>query len=99
MHIYFIAYREKEELKCQMDQSSIKHFAFIDKALLHWVNLYLEAEEIADVIRKKNKLLHQFIQLQEIAFGLPKVIVDYDLDTRNYVFQILTEALHNHFSP
>lgn len=93
-----------------MDQSSIKHFSCdaIDKALIatEWrkwvrsVKLYLDAEEITDVVKRKNKLLHLGgPQLQEIAFELPGAVIDYDPATKNDVFQVLVDTLDQHFSP
>lgn len=40
--------------------------------------------------KKKNKLLHLGgPQLQEIAFGLPGAVVEYDPITKNDVFEVL----------
>ncbi|XP_030765263.1 uncharacterized protein K02A2.6-like [Sitophilus oryzae] len=93
-----------------MDQSSIKHFACesIDKALiaLEWrkwirsVKLYLDAEEITDVVKMKNKLLHLGgPQLQEIAFGLPGAVTEYDPTIKNDIFKALVDRLNDRFSP
>lgn len=94
----------------KMDQLSIKHFTCdtIDKALLatEWrkwvraVKLNLDSEEITDVVKRKNRLLHLGgPQLQEIAFGLPGALVDCDVATNNDVFKTLIDALDNHFAP
>lgn len=64
------------------------------------MKLYLDAEEITDVNKKKNKLLHLGgPQLQEIAFGLPGAVLEYDPIIKNDVFELLVSALDNHFSP
>jgi len=93
-----------------MEQSSIKHFACdsIDRALVsvEWkkwiraVKLYLDSEEITDGIKRRNKVLHLGgPQLQDIAFGLPNLIVDYDTEKKNDVFQTLIDGLDKYFSP
>lgn len=93
-----------------MDQSSIKHFACdsIDKTLLatelrKWVRsmkLYLDAENITNEEKENNELSHlDRPELQEVAFGLPGAIVDYDPEVNNDVFEILVDAIDKHPPP
>lgn len=64
------------------------------------VKLYLDTEEITDIVKRKIKFLHLGgPELQEIAFGTPGAIVDYDSDINNDVFKILIDSLDSHFSP
>lgn len=90
--------------------SEIKPFLCdnIEKSLLRnewekWLrafDLYLAAEEISDVVKKKNKLLHLGgAQLQEVVFNIPGALIDYEKDTNNDVYKILVDKLNEYFSP
>ncbi|XP_053953714.1 uncharacterized protein LOC128860298 [Anastrepha ludens] len=78
----------------------------IDRALVRsewekWhrsFSLYLQAEDINDEIKKKNKLLHLGgPQLQEVAFNIPGALVESDGKTN--VFKVLVDKLDEYFSP
>ena len=88
--------------------SDIKPFLFevIDKAIVRhewekWLrsfNLYIQAEEITDSVKKKNKLLHLGgSQLQEVIFNIPGALATKTKE--NDVFQILVDKLNTYFSP
>lgn len=90
--------------------SEIKPFLCdnIEKSLLRnewekWLrsfDLYLAAEEISDVVKKKNKLLHfGGAQLQEVVFNIPEALIDYDKAKKNDVYKILVDKLNEYFSP
>lgn len=62
--------------------------------------LYLISEEIGNVVKKKNKLLHLGgQQLQTVIFNLPDALVDYVAAQKTDVYGILIEKLNEHFSP
>lgn len=62
--------------------------------------LYLISEEINEVVKKKNKLLHLGgSQLQEVIFSLPGALVDDVTEEANNAYKILVEKLNCHFSP
>lgn len=80
----------------------------IEKSLLRnewerWfrsLSLYLQSEDIKDVVKKKNKLLHLGgPQLQEVVFNIPGALVEYDDEKKNDVFKILVDKLDEYFSP
>lgn len=90
--------------------SEIKPFLCdtLDKAIIRdewkkWIrsfDLYLQAEEISDVVKRRNKLLHLGgPQLQEVAYNLPDCLVEYDTATKNDVYKSCVEALTIHFAP
>lgn len=92
------------------EPSGIKPFQCdtIDRASIRtewqkWVRafqLYLDAENIQDKLRKRNKLLHLGgIQLQEVAYNIPGATVQDNKDEQKDVFQILVDALTKYFSP
>ncbi|KAM8701458.1 hypothetical protein ACLKA7_005008 [Drosophila subpalustris] len=62
--------------------------------------IYIDAEDITGVVRKRNKLLHLGgPQLQAVAYSPPGAIEPYDDKTENDVFETLVEKLSGHFSP
>ncbi|KAM8702675.1 hypothetical protein ACLKA7_000805 [Drosophila subpalustris] len=62
--------------------------------------IYIDAEDITGVVRKRNKLLHLGgPKLQAVAYSLPGAIEPYDEKTENDVFETLFEKLSGHFSP
>lgn len=66
---------------------------------LRALTLYLEAEEITDPTKKKNKLVHLGgTQLQEVIYNIPGTLVD-DKTGQVDVFKILVEKLSGYFSP
>ncbi|XP_049316516.1 uncharacterized protein LOC125779294 [Bactrocera dorsalis] len=78
----------------------------IDKALVRsewerWFrsfSLYLQAEDISDVAKKKNKLLHLGgPQLQEVAFNIPGALVEGNEELNS--FEVLVAKLDEYFSP
>ncbi|XP_075144752.1 uncharacterized protein LOC142219865 [Haematobia irritans] len=80
----------------------------IEKSLLRaewerWLRsltLYLQSEDIVDVVKKRNKLLHLGgPQLQEVVYNLPGAIEEYDAEKKNDVFMTLVEKLNEYFSP
>ncbi|XP_058977362.1 uncharacterized protein K02A2.6-like [Musca domestica] len=81
----------------------------IDKALLRtewekWYrsfSIYLDAEEIKDTAKKRNKLLYLGgTQLQEVVYNIPGALVESDDTTGGVdVFKILVEKLNVYFSP
>ena len=80
----------------------------IDKALIRgewqkWLRsleLYLAAEDILEVSKKRNKLLHLGgTQLQEVAYNIPGAIEEYNTEKQNDVFKILVDKLSEYFSP
>lgn len=80
----------------------------IDKALIRtewerWLRsltLFLQAEEITDVVKKKNKLLHLGgPQLQEVIFNIPGAVEEYDPEKKNDDFKTLVDKLGEYFSP
>lgn len=90
--------------------SEIKPFMCdsLDKAVLRnewekWLRsftLYLEAEEITAIPKKKSKLLHLGgPQLQEVAYNIPGALVEYDPKAKNDVFGILVQKLDEYFTP
>lgn len=93
-----------------MSESNIRPFLCdsIDKAVIRnewekWLRsleLYLASEDISDVIKKRNKLLHLGgSQLQEVAYNLPGALEPYDAEKNNDVFRGLVEKLSEYFSP
>ncbi|XP_017462168.1 PREDICTED: uncharacterized protein LOC108355515 [Rhagoletis zephyria] len=90
--------------------SEIKPFLCdtIDKSMVRqewekWLrsfSLYLEAEEISAVVKKKSKLLHLGgPQLQEIIYNIPGALVEYDTTAENDVYAILVDKLNEYFAP
>lgn len=93
-----------------MTETGIKPFLCdsIEKAVLRsewskWVRsfqLYCDSEDITDVIKKRNKLLHLGgPQLQEVAYNIPGALEEYDPTIKNDVFKVLVDKLNCHFSP
>lgn len=93
-----------------MAETGIKPFLCeaCDKSLIriNWekwlrsLELYLASEEITNVEKKRNKLLHLGgSQLQEVAYSIPGAIETYDRERSNDVFKILIEKLTDYFSP
>lgn len=67
---------------------------------LRSLELYLASEDITDVVKKRNKLLHMGgTQLQEVAYSIPGAIETYIEVEKNDVFKILVEKLTDYFSP
>ncbi|XP_055842044.1 uncharacterized protein K02A2.6-like [Episyrphus balteatus] len=90
-----------------MGETGIKPFLCdtIDKSLvrIEWekwfrsFSLYLESEEIKNVNKKKNKLLHLGgPQLQEVIYNIPGAL---DCPTGGDVFGVLVSKLNEYFSP
>ncbi|XP_017467736.1 PREDICTED: uncharacterized protein LOC108360087 [Rhagoletis zephyria] len=78
----------------------------IDKALIRsewekWFrsfSLYLQAEDISDAVKMKNKLLHLGgPQLQEVAFNIPGALVEQSEGVKP--FDVLVAKLNEYFSP
>lgn len=93
-----------------MAETGIKPFSceVFDKSLIrgNWekwlrsLELYLASEDITNVEKKRNKLLHLGgPQLQEVAYSIPGAIETYDEEKNNNVFKILVEKLTDYFSP
>lgn len=77
----------------------------IDKSLIRsewekWLRaftFYIQAEEISDAVKKKNKLLHYGgIQLQEVAYNIPGALTSGEKDD---AFKMLVDKLTDYFSP
>lgn len=93
-----------------MAETGIKPFLCdsIDKALIRgewekWLRsleLYLASEDITDVVKKRNKLLHLGgTELQEVAYSLPGAIEPFNDEEKNDVFKTLVDKLSEYFSP
>ncbi|XP_044753909.1 uncharacterized protein K02A2.6-like [Coccinella septempunctata] len=67
---------------------------------LRSLELYLASEDITNIVKKRNKLLHLGgSQLQEVAYNLPGALEIFDKDINNDVFKTLVEKLTDYFSP
>lgn len=93
-----------------MADTGIKPFPrdHIDKALLRekWekllrsLELYLAAEEVMDVEKKRNKLLHfEGSQLQEVVYNLPEAIETFQPEQNTDIYKTLVDKLSEYFSP
>ncbi|XP_041565932.1 uncharacterized protein LOC121467740 [Drosophila elegans] len=80
----------------------------MDKALwrtewemwLRAFTIYVDTEEITNVYKKRNKLLHLGgPQLQAVVYSIPGALIPYDDKAKNDVFTPLVSKLNEYFSP